>query len=486
MKPIIDVHTHVFRGKDIPLKGYLLSRRYDEWYIKLLAPILFSIIARCIRRGGGERKGFLCGLMLGLVYKYMGEGYRRWSDILSRQEISDITQRLIDTFDKDGIDLYIPLMIDYEYWFRSTPEPSIASQIDMVYRDAVLPFRGRIHPFAPFDPARELAYRHGLPGPDDVSAEKYSSLELVKDAIRNKGFIGVKVYNTLGYRPLGNTAVDKKRQRIFRRNKMEQYSVFTGEEFDQVLAELYTFCLHEQVPITAHCVYNGIEAYPGASFDFGHPAYWRAVLDEFEGLHVNLAHFGWSRPEEYLAAEIRPSIIAQAVRRLTQARERLEQSVEQRSLRALAAPARDEDKTAWVSVICEMLTEYDDLYADVAHHSVTEEKNIEKYKTAYRAMCRDFPGVVQRKLLFGIDWHVIARVGGFEGFKAGCERILDDDAILTSTELDDFFGGNALRFLGLLPLGTPPAEGWTKNRERLQRFYRDNAIEPPEWFTATA
>jgi predicted TIM-barrel fold metal-dependent hydrolase len=478
MKPIIDIHTHIFRGKDIPLKGYLLSRDYDQWTIRLLAPILFSIIARCIRRTERERKGLLCGLMLKLVYAYMGEGYRRWSEVLSKSEISDITQTLIDTFDKDGIDLYVPLMIDYEYWFKSTPEPSIATQIDTVYRDAVLPFRGRIHPFAPFDPARELAYRHGLPGPDEVSAEKYSSLELVKDAIRNKGFIGVKVYNTLGYRPLGNTAVDENRRRIFRRNKMAQYSVFTGEEFDQVLAELYTFCLQEQVPITAHCVYNGIEAYTGASFDFGHPAYWRAVLDEFKGLHVNLAHFGWSRPEEY-HTEMRRSIIAEAVRRL-------QRSVEQRSLRELAAPTRDEGGRAWVSVICEMLTEYDDLYADVAHHGVTEEKNVEKYKTSYRAMCSDFPGVISKKLLFGIDWHVIARVGGFEDFRAGCARILDDEAIFTSEELDGFFGGNALRFLGLLPLGTPRREGWTRNRERLQRFYQDNAIEPPEWFTATA
>jgi predicted TIM-barrel fold metal-dependent hydrolase len=348
----------------------------------------------------------------------------------------------------------------------------------MVYRDAVLPFRGRIHPFAPFDPARELAYRHGLPGPDDVSAEKYSSLELVKDAIRNKGFIGVKVYNTLGYRPLGNTAVDKKRQRIFRRNKMEQYSVFTGEEFDQVLAELYAFCLQEQVPITAHCVYDGIEAYTGASFDFGHPAYWRAVLDEFEGLHVNLAHFGWSRPEEY-DTQMRRSIVTQALRTL-------QRSVQQRSLRTLAAPRGDHETKAWVNVICEMLAEHDHLYTDVAHHGVTQDKNVEKYKTSYRAMCSDFPGVLQRKLLFGIDWHVISRVGGFEDFKAGCARILDDDAIFTSAQLDDFFGGNALRFLGLLPLDTPPADGWTKNRERLRRFYRDNAIEPPEWFTATA
>jgi predicted TIM-barrel fold metal-dependent hydrolase len=477
MQPIIDVHTHVFRGKDIPLKGYLLSRHYDEWTIRLLAPVLFSIIARCIRRREGENKGLLCGLMLDLVCAYMGQGYRRWGDVLSKSEISDVTQTLIDTFDEDGIDLYVPLMIDYEYWFKSTPEPSIAAQIDAVYRDAVLPFRGRVHPFAPFDPARELAYRHGLPGPDEASPEKYSSLELLKDAIRNKGFIGVKVYNTLGYRPLGNTAVDENRRHIFRRNRMEQYSVFTGEEFDQVLAELYTFCLQEQVPITAHCVYDGIEAYPGASFDFGHPAYWQAALDEFDGLHVNLAHFGWSRPEEY-QTEMRRSIIREA-------RHRVQKSVMQRSFRALAAPTGEEEKKPWVRVICEMLAEYDDLYTDVAHHAVTVATNIEKYKTSYRMMCRDFPGVLSKRLLFGIDWHVIARVEGFEGFRAACAHILDDDAIFNSEALDNFFGGNALRFLGLLPLGTPPAGGWTKNRERLQRFYRDNAIEPPEWFTAT-
>ena len=55
MKPVIDLHAHIFRGKDIPLKGYLLSRRYEEWYIKLLAPLLFSVIAKCIRRERAAR-----------------------------------------------------------------------------------------------------------------------------------------------------------------------------------------------------------------------------------------------------------------------------------------------------------------------------------------------------------------------------------------------------------------------------------------------
>ena len=214
MKPIIDIHAHTFRGKDIPLRGYLLSRKYEEWYIKLLAPILFSVIVKCVRRAPAERRGPVCGLALELVYSYMGEGYRRWAEVLSMEEMADIASELVETYSKDNIQLHVPLMVDFEYWFKNSPEPHIAAQIDTVYRDVVLRSQGHIHPFAPFDPARELAYRNGLPGPDDPDdgpPEKYSSLDLAKDAVRNKGFIGVKVYNTLGYRPLGNKAVDEER-----------------------------------------------------------------------------------------------------------------------------------------------------------------------------------------------------------------------------------------------------------------------------------
>ena len=34
MNPIIDVHAHIFCAKDIPLKGYLLSRNYEEKLLK--------------------------------------------------------------------------------------------------------------------------------------------------------------------------------------------------------------------------------------------------------------------------------------------------------------------------------------------------------------------------------------------------------------------------------------------------------------------
>jgi predicted TIM-barrel fold metal-dependent hydrolase len=480
MKPVIDVHAHVFRGRDIPLKGFLLARRYPEWYITVFGPVLFSIIARCIRKGGSKDKGLLCGRVLNLVYRYMDDGYRRTADILSEDKLADIAAKLVETFDKDEIELYVPLMIDYEYWFRSTPEPSIADQIDDTFRDIVLPYKGRIHPFVSFDPARELAHRKGLPSPDDPEGgppEKYSSLDLVKDAIRNRGFIGVKVYNTLGYRPFSNPTVDEKRDEIFRRNRRKRYEVFTGQELDEVLSDLYRYCVSEQVPITAHCTSNGVEAYFGASFDFGRPEYWREVLDKFPDMHLNLAHFGWDHPEGYFPAP--PSMLRQAVRRMRQ-------SVADRSFRSLSGPSPWDGEKTWVREICEMADEYRYLYTDVSHHGVTVDDNIQKFKTAYQGICRDFSGVIQKKLLFGIDWHVITREDNFESFRDRYVRVLGEDNIFTSHEIEDFLGGNALHFLGLLPLGTPPEVGWTRNRTRLQRFYESNHIDPPGWFTSTA
>jgi predicted TIM-barrel fold metal-dependent hydrolase len=451
MKPVIDVHAHVFRGVDIPLKGYLLSRTYD-WPLKLFAPLVVPVIARCVRRRvRAEAPGFVCRSVLELAYRVMGQGYRRWAEILSQRDLGEVARRLIDAFPSDGIELSIPLMIDYEYWFRNTRDVPIDSQLERVASGIIVPAAGRIHPFAPFDPARELAWRMRLPRPDDPPdgpAEPVSSLGLVKDAVLHRGFLGVKLYNSLGYRPLGNGAVDAERRRLFRRIGRPRFCRFSGDDFDAVLDELYGFCVANQVPIVAHCGSDGIEAYPGASTTFGSPEHWRPVLERYPGLHLDLAHFGWSH-----------------------------------GLRYADARQRRRRGGNWIRTILGMLGEFPGLYTDVAHHEVTGVGAEQRFAEDYRAMCADHPGLVQERLLFGIDWHVISRMDGFEGFTAAYARILGAGGIFTPSALEDFFGGNALRFLGLLPLGTPG--GWTANRVRLATFYAAHDIEPPAWYTST-
>lgn len=438
MKPIIDVHAHIFNARDIPLKGYLLSRKPEEVIEKMLGPILIPFIAKCIRRKLNPKikknsiANILCRSTLKFVYKMMGKQYRNWVDTLTK-EVKDITSEMVDTYKKDKIDLYVPLMIDYEYWFKNTPDNLIKDQIDGIY-EIVLMYKGQIHPFVPFDPARELAFRKNMPNPDG-KPEEHGSLKLVKDAIENKGFIGVKLYNSLGYKPFNNATVDEKRRLIALHKK--RY-IFKGEEYDEVLSELYDYCVVNEVPISAHCVMDGIESYKDASWDFGKAIFWNDVLSQkrFKSLHLNLAHFGWNqKPGQGYYGD-----------------------------------------RSWIKDICDMLNRYDYLFTDVSHHRVILDKYCDRFKSDYKGIIRDYPGV-KKRLLFGIDWHVIKRVKNFDNFKDKYVEVLSHDNLFSRGEIDDFLGTNALRFLGLLPGG--------KNRERLEAFYKAKKIDPPKWFKST-
>ncbi|MHC4601346.1 MAG: amidohydrolase family protein, partial [Planctomycetota bacterium] len=307
----------------------------------------------------------------------------------------------------------------------------MASQVENLYRNVVLPSKGRIHPFVAFDPARELAYRNGVTNPDG-KPEEHGSLNLVKDAIENKGFIGVKVYNAMGYKPIHNVTVEAHRRRLPLHDSKYRFS---GADYDAVLSELYLYCVENEVPITAHCFMDGMESYPDASWDFGQARFWRDVLDReaFRNLRLNLAHFGWNKDQRY-----------------------------------------DGDRS-WVRDICAMLPRYPHLYTDSAHHRVILDDKRDSFKEDYREICAHTP-LVKKRLLFGIDWHVVKRVRNFENFKTCYREVLEHNSLFSKEELADFFGGNALRFLGLGP--------GERNRARLERFYADEGIDPPPWFVA--
>ncbi len=429
--PIIDVHSHIFNARDIPLKGYLLSRKASP-VVKFVGRGVYPLLARGLRRelNPAKSKSVLFDLLSHLALAVVGGlmGLRPWADTLSKG-VKQVACEMMQTFQKDEIDLYIPLMLDYEYWFKNTPDNPLECQIEYIAENIVLPGRGKIHPFVPFDPAREIAYRKKMRNPDG-NLEQSGSLILVKEAIEKKGFIGVKLYNAMGYKPLSNETVEAIRRRIALHRK--RY-VFKGQDYDDVLSALYDYCAGEEVPITAHCGFFGIESYHDASFDFGKAIFWRDVLSQkkYQKLRLNLAHFGWSPKYGYRG------------------------------------------KYSWVRDICQMLEQYENLYTDVALHEPFTEKYLPKYMADYKAVFSDFP-IVKQRLLFGIDWHVIKRVKHFESFKDKFLELFAREDLLTSEEIEGFLGGNALRFLGMLP--------GMKNRERLAGFYRVNHIDPPGWF----
>jgi len=448
--PIIDVHTHIFSALDIPLEGYLLSRQSERQLGVFLDPLmsvfpmpqLFGYVAkrareRCVTRrlDKDAKRGKFYTTMLWAYGTAAGQRFLDWEDSLSSCSEENADQ-LRKTW--RDVDLFVPLMIDYEYWFANSVDNDLGDQIDTVFNKVVLPHKGRIHPFVPFDPARELAYQKGMVSPDG-QLEKNRPMTLVKEAIEKKGFIGVKLYNALGYRPLGNAdpTVSLMRRRIAVRNNKLPY-LFDGEEYDEVLCQLYDYCVDNEVPITAHCVMNGIEAYPGASFDFGAAEFWEKVLrqDRYKKLRLNLAHFGWNQA-------------------------------------AGQGYAGDE---SWVIKICDLMVKYENVYADVSHHRVLDKKGRRRFVEGYRQMQKDFADYIDRikkRILYGSDWHVLRRMRGYREFLENYERVMMKAEMHGQASLDDFRGGNALQFLGLVPGGM--------NRQRLERFYQSNGIARPSW-----
>jgi predicted TIM-barrel fold metal-dependent hydrolase len=472
--PVIDAHVHLFNALDIPLEGYLRSRSPD--FVNFFLPYLFTYLTnrmrdRCVWRqqidqydeileildseeekealkeyarpptDESESQKLIYMILLKLFSLGSGQRLDQWEDSLTR-DTERLADDLVDTEWVRRVDLYVPLVVDFEYWFKNTLDHDVRAQIDCVYKDAVLPHCGRIHPFVPFDPARQLAWERQKLTPDGQRPE-YGSLELVKDAIENKGFIGVKLYNSLGYRPLGNADLLAvlQRKRVAVRNEKMQY-LFEGAEYDRVLRELYQYCEENGVPITAHCQTGGIEAYPEASYHFGNPVLWRDVVEEYPNLRLNLAHFAWGQGSGY----------------------------------------RDKRVSDLVKAVCSMMINYNYVYADVSHHHLISRRGHRMNVASYRAICNDYAGKglekLKRRLLYGSDWHVLRRVRSFESFMKHYITVLRQANFYAEEEIGDFLGGNALEFLGLLPGG--------KNRERLEDFYTRKKIPLPNWFTSTA
>jgi hypothetical protein len=61
---------------------------------------------------------------------------------------------------------------------------------------------GRVHGFVPFCPLCAVVHRSSQPLAD------WDPLELVQNAIQNKGFMGVKLYPPVGFAPYGNKLLD--------------------------------------------------------------------------------------------------------------------------------------------------------------------------------------------------------------------------------------------------------------------------------------
>jgi hypothetical protein len=324
---------------------------------------------------------------------------------------------------KRRIDLLVAHLVDFDWPIgngTSTPT-SLRDQVIVMEQISRLA-GGRVLCFVTFDPMKEVAYALGV--------SPSSSLQLVKDAVLNHGFIGVKLYPPMGFAPFGNTALGAN----FWNQAWIPASLHRGDmgaRLDQALAELYSWCQSNGVLIMAHTSpTNG----PSKSFEgLTEAKYWRKVRKAFSGIRIDFSHFGDT------------DLVS--------------------------------DKGQRAQRLCKLMTAGESssgqfFYADAAYFADLLSQPVDlknQLVSLMRDTAKNGDAALAQRLMYGTDWEMIVVEGPeseqyLQRFEVIYGELDHDSSLGAYGKLSDrFFGENASIFLGLRE-GQP-------NRTRLDAYY---------------
>jgi hypothetical protein len=190
----------------------------------------------------------------------------RWSNLRSYQIAFSEDKNSI------GINHVLSALVDFDYWLDGgKPRSSHESQMRLHARLSELS-NGYMRPIISYNPLRDIMERDG-------------ALKLVRTAITDKKFVGIKIYPPNGYYPWGNTALNPRDS--------------NAGEIDKRLEKLWQFSDEAEVPVMAHT--NETMGSDEAHDRFGKPKGWEQLTLEYKTKlnlkkppRVNLGHFGGS------------------------------------------------------------------------------------------------------------------------------------------------------------------------------------------------
>lgn len=434
LAPIVDVHCHVFNAHDLAVREFLVAHGAPPSlaaFVKLTvdaldeesAPERLAALSPRLRQlaeqsralagredtasrvqlaaletlwrfaelgplreelhalGAGERAPGALGQWAGTA-----EDALRWALLLSRRREA-LAGMLLRTYPDTA--LFTPLVVDMHTWFgdRAALPGSHEAQLAAMRR-LLLEQRGRVIPFASFDPERERL-RRARPGAPPLQ-------DLLR-GLAEEGFLGVKLYPPFGFRPAANAELDPGHACAIR-VPHELRPVY-----DQLLDELYAACEALDLCVSAHC------EDPGAGLEqcgeHASPRWWARALERHPRLRLDLMHMGGV---EGLVADPRGS---------------------------------------WGRVVAELMHRYPHVYADVGAHAVPGDPDLRQaFFARLDELERELPGV-RGRIMFGTDWHLTVRHAQHELFEERYLAAWEQRFGLEAARR--FAGGAALEFLGL-------------------------------------
>lgn len=344
--------------------------------------------------------------------------------------------------------LLAPAMVDYGCWLRDEPDPhsTFTDQVEVWAEIALRDGGPAVHGYVAFDPLRQALFKAGR-----LSAQRTSRDEpmaVVRRAVMEKGFLGVKLYPPMGFRAAGNEQRDF-REFPFSKDVLTARfgtadpvnSIKLGRELDAALKELFGFCGKHHVPIMAHGG-NSVAATPcsGRNAD---PWYWRPVLDGADAPPVMLAHFGGfdqrtSDPQGGgPASGCKPNLDTP-----------LEQTWE-------VSVARYVQSCADAGRPCQ-------LYADISMFTEVFAKDRARVESRFRQIAERYPAM-RDHLIFGTDWSMLAQRNRAVTFTHDVYKFLETVWGRQGWDVRDAMRRNFLRYARLASDGP--------SRERVARVY---------------
>ena len=297
-----------------------------------------------------------------------------------------LTRRLIA--DNSPATVFTPMMVDLDHWLTKYGRPAqttVAEQVELQSKIARVGMLGkipdhpnaRVHPFFGFDPRRVY---------EDSGRSKPWDLSQLHAAVTEDGFVGVKLYPPMGWRPSHNFTTEDIRSQA------------EAAAYDEILTEFFGWCQDNQVPVTPHS--NRSMGTESAYDEFSSPSEWNRVLERFPELRLNLGHFG-----------------------------------------GFGAPTSN----PWPYYFAELTDRFDNVYVDVGNQRPHEATHLQHYLARLDQLQNVFPQLTNRVML-GTDWYMDVQEPHHEEYVTNYLKAYGTKFGTEAAER--FHGGNARDFLG--------------------------------------
>lgn len=343
----------------------------------------------------------------------------RWAGIKTRPRF-DILGELVRLYGGEGrVQIFTPSIVDLDMWFKTGEQSSdVLAQIKLYHTMAQKVDEALILPFAPFCPLRAALER-------EVGVS--TSFDNLNTAIKEYGFFGVKLYPTMGFRPMNNEDNFDHTARV---------PQGLGGALDHELTLLYEWCLKNDAPIKAHA--NNSMAAGHNTGPYAHPSNWAALLskNKYRNLRVNLAHFGGFEESEDLWTD---------------------QNI------------CDFTNRDWDETIAREINSSSGLYFDLGYWMELADSTDPYHRCAKAKAQALFNAVPQMydRALYGSDWSMIGKELAHRSYLENIGHELAQPGFERS-RWNNIMGLNALKYLGLDRPG--------KQFDRLMQFHANHPV----------